>query len=169
MPDRNFIAAACLFVLSASAVAQPAGLTVSFIHPESYTDAAYSRSFPSEKDRAEVMRDIERHLQSLASRTLPPGDALRIEVLDVDLAGHFEPWRAPSAADLRVMRGVTWPRMQLRYTLTQGGQVVASGEERIADQNYLLTVNRYSTSDRLRYEKAMLDDWFDRRIVKRQG
>jgi hypothetical protein len=169
MPGRTFFAAAGLFALSAWATAQTAGLTVSFIHPEKYTDAAYSRSFPSDKDRAEVTRDIERHLQQLASRSLPPDTALSIDVLDVDLAGHFEPWRAASAADLRVMRGVTWPRMHLRFTLTQGGQVVASGDERVLDQNYQLTVNRYSTSDRLRYEKAMLDDWFERRIVRRQG
>ena len=169
MRHRISFAAAWLLALPAFAAAQPAGLTISFIHPENYTDAAYSRSFPSDRDRAEVVRDIERHLRQLAERGLPPGSSLRIEVLDVDLAGHFEPWRSASAADLRVMRGVTWPRMQLRYTLTHGGQVVASGEERISDMHYLLTANRYSSSDRLRYEKAMLDDWFDRRIVRRQS
>ena len=33
--------------------------------------------------------------------------------------------------------------------------------------NYLMSGNRYPSIDRLRYEKAMLDDWFDRRIARR--
>ena len=35
--------------------------------------------------------------------------------------------------------------------------------------NYLASFNRYARSDRLRYEKAMLDAWFDRRIAGRSG
>jgi hypothetical protein len=46
--------------------------------------------------------------------------------------------------------------------------VVASAEELVSDMHYLMTSNRYMTGDRLRYEKAMLDDWFDRRFVRRQ-
>ena len=33
--------------------------------------------------------------------------------------------------------------------------------------NFLLSINRYPGADRLRYEKAMLDDWFEKRIGKR--
>jgi hypothetical protein len=33
--------------------------------------------------------------------------------------------------------------------------------------DFLRASNRYSSSDRLRYEKAMLDDWFERRFGKR--
>ena len=162
------LAGASLIAFAGSARAAPADLNVSFLHPEAYADAAYSRSYAGERERAEVMRDIERHLRGLADRALPPGDALRIEVLDIDLAGGFEPWRGPSASDLRVLRGVTWPRIRLRYTLERGGQVVASAEELVSDMHHLMTSNRYMTGDRLRYEKAMLDDWFDRRFVRRQ-
>jgi len=160
------LAGASLIALAGSVLAAPADLTVTFLHPETYADAAYARVHAGEKERAEVMRDIERHLHALADRGLPPDAALRIEVLDIDLAGGFEPWRGPSAADLRVLRGVAWPRIRLRYTLLRGGQVVESAEEQVSDMNYLLAANRYSSSDRLRYEKAMLDDWFDRRFVR---
>ena len=44
--------------------------------------------------------------------------------------------------------------------------MVAGAEEQIADLNYLVSVNRYPEGDRLRYEKAMLDDWFEKRIAK---
>jgi hypothetical protein len=144
-------------------------LSVEFVAPEKYTDAGYSRSFASEKDRAQVQRDVQAHLQRLAQRHLAEGESLRIEVLDIDLAGHFEPWRSASAGDVRIVRDVTWPRMQLRYALTRGGQVVAQGEERVSDMNFLVGGNRYSDSDRLRYEKAMLDGWFERRFGNGRG
>jgi len=153
--------------------APPAGtLTVSFPHPETYTDAAYRSAYGSDRERAQVMNDIRRHFDELAARYLPQGYALSIEVLDVDLAGHFEPWRV-RAYDVRIVRDVTWPRMTLRYELRgSDGAVLASGEQRISDQNFNMGVNIYSQSDRLRYEKAMMDRWFDetvrRRIAARQ-
>ena len=48
-----------------------------------------------------------------------------------------------------------------------GEQVIAAAEEQLADMNYLVSINRYPDGDRLRYEKAMLDDWFEKRIAKR--
>lgn len=169
------LALSAITVLSAqSALATPpAGtLTLTFVHPETYTDAAYRSDYGSGKDRAQVMNDIRRHFDKLAARYLPPGYALSIEVLDVDLAGHFEPWRS-QAYHVRIVRDVTWPHMTLRYELRgSDGAVIGSGEQRIADQTFNMGVNIYDATDRLRYEKAMMDRWFDeavtRRIVARQ-
>lgn len=166
MPRRLLsLRAALVVAASASAAASAAMLSVVFVDPDKFTDAAYSHPQGTEQQRAEVLRDIERHLRQLAERGLPAGDALRIEVLDIDLAGWFEPFRLRTGTDVRVLRDITWPRIKLRYTLTRGDRVIASAEERVADLNYLMTVNRYGSSDRLRYEKAMLDDWFSRRIA----
>ncbi|MDM0018298.1 DUF3016 domain-containing protein [Variovorax saccharolyticus] len=163
---------ACMLVAAAaaaSAAASAADLTVVFVNPENFTDAAYSHPNGTPEERAVVMRDVERHLAKLAERGLPAGDALRIEVLDIDLAGWFGPFTFRTGIDLRVLRDITWPRIKLRYTLSRGDRVLASGEQHLSDLNYLMTVNRYSGSDRLRYEKAMLDDWFARRIVTAAG
>ncbi len=157
------LALAAALAAGASA-ASAANLTVVFVHPENFRDAAYSRAFPNDRDRAEVMRDVQEHLQRLADRHLGPGDALRIEVLDIDLAGEFNPLRR-SGQDVRVLTDVTWPRMKLRYTLSRDAQVIASGEERISDMEYLVLARRTSSSDRFVYERRMLDDWFARRIV----
>lgn len=136
-------------------------LSVSFVHPENYTDASYSRLYGGERDRQSVQQAIEQHLHQLAERHLPPDRTLRIEVLDIDLAGHFEPWRH-RAADVRILRDITWPSMRLRYTLSENDQVLASTEERLADMHYLGSYNTYASNDRLRYEKAMLDRWFEK-------
>jgi len=95
-PLKSFMGAG-LIALAVPATA--ANVSVAFVHPEKYADAGYSHSFASERDRAEVQRDIEQHLQRLAERGLPASDALKIEVLDIDLAGHFEPFRFRNGPD----------------------------------------------------------------------
>ncbi|MDM0108942.1 DUF3016 domain-containing protein [Variovorax sp. J22R24] len=163
----GLVATAAILAAGACAAARAADLSVVFVHPEDFRDAVFSHPYGDERQREPVLRGIERHLQQLADRGLPPGDSLRIEVLDIDLAGWFEPFRFRTYADnVRILREITWPRIKLRYTLTRGGEVTASAEEHVAALNYLMTVNPYSVSDRLRYEKAMLDDWFDRRFVR---
>ena len=152
-----------LLLLARFAWAAP-NLTVVFVDPENYSDASYSSSFANATDRAEVQREIEQHLQLLAHRSLAPGDSLKIEVLDIDLAGRVEPLRSRIGSDVRVIRDISWRRMTLRYTLTHGNQTTPSREERISDLNYLSSFNRYPSGDRLRYEKAMLDRWFKERF-----
>ena len=41
-------------------------------------------------------------------------------------------------------------------------------EETVADMDYLQRINAYPTSDPRRYEKRMLDEWFERRLVDRE-
>ena len=167
MRKRFSLLGASLLALATPALAATSSLTVSFVHPERFVDAGYSHSFASEKERAQVLRDIEQHLRRLGERSLADGDALEIEVLDIDLAGRFEPFHSRFGSDVRIVRDITWPRIKLRYALTRGDHTVAGAEEWVTDMNYLMSSNRYSSSDRLRYEKAMLDDWFEKRIVKR--
>jgi hypothetical protein len=54
--------------------------------------------------------------------------------------------------------------MDLHYTLEQNGQVIKSGDARMADMNYQQSFNQYFDSDPLRYEKRMIDTWFTKEI-----
>ncbi|AZG15963.1 MULTISPECIES: DUF3016 domain-containing protein [Cupriavidus] len=145
----------------ALAAEPPSALTVTFLHPDTYQDASRHAGYGSD---AQVLQAIRQHLQKLAARGLPPGYALSIEVLDIDLAGYVD-WRYPSG--LRIVRDATWPRMTLRYVLTHGDETLATREERIHNMHFNWGVNLYGPSDPLRYEKAMLDDWFERAIARR--
>jgi hypothetical protein len=158
----RLIIAGLAIALSAPAAA---AVNVSFVEPERYSDAGFRRSHdPAERER--VFGDIRQHLERLGERYLKPSQTLKIEVLDIDLAGRFEPWR-PFAYDVRFKRSITWPRMTLRYALEEGGRVAASAEESIADLDYLAHADLRTSSDPLRYEKAMLDDWFRARFRHR--
>lgn len=159
--------AACLVAAGtaiAPAAAQAGTASVTFTKPEKYTDASYAHPVANESDRAQVLRDVEQHLQRLATRGLAASDTLQVEVLDIDLAGHFPPLGA-GGSEVRVVTDITGPRIKLRYSLVRDGSAtVSGGEEVLSDLNFMVPSNRYSSGDRLRYEKALLDRWFEKRF-----
>jgi hypothetical protein len=145
-----------LFALAAGRAG--AAVTVTYVQPDKFSDLPFVTW-----DREDALKTLTEHFTWLGT-ALPPGQDLRIEVTDVDLAGRAIP-NARAGRDLRVLRGqADWPRIELRYTVEQNGQVLKSGEARITDMNYLNHANRYFDSEPLRYEKAMLDEWFEKTI-----
>lgn len=130
-------------------------VTVTFTQPENYVDMPFA---PWDKER--VMKDLRQHFDKLGAQ-LPQGQDLKVEVLDIDLAGRIEP-QLRFGHDIRVLRGgADWPAMQLRYSVESQGKVLKTGEKRVADMNYLWNhINKYSANEPLRYEKKMLDNWF---------
>ena len=136
-----------------------ATVTVTFAHPETYTDMPFGTY-----DREQVMKDLQRHFNQLGT-TLPAGQDLKVEILDIDLAGRIEP-NARASRDLRILRGsADWPAITLRYSLESQGKVLKSGQERIADMTYMHGYNHYNSGENLRYEKQMLDRWFKKALV----
>jgi hypothetical protein len=159
--NTGFKSLALAGLLALTAGAAPAAVTVAFSHPEHFLDMPFS---PVGRER--VLKDLSEHFTKLGAR-LPPGQDLRVEVLDLDLAGRLHPnFRGQ---ELRILNGgADWPHMQVRYTLAANGRVIASGEDHLSDMMYLNRINRYLDGDTLRYEKRMIDDWFTTRFAPRQ-
>jgi hypothetical protein len=152
-----------LAALLAATSAASAAVEVNFVNPDSYTDAGTSYNGTG-KGRDANLRQIASYLDKLGARYLAPDQVLHIDVLNVDLAGQFEPWRA-LALHVRFVRPTTWPRIEVRYTLSENGQVVKRADETVIDINYQMRAYSALSSDPLRYEKAMLDDWFKERFA----
>ena len=153
---RTALSAACLALAATAAGAGTA--QVSFINVPSFEDAG-STSWEEQAN----LQALATHLESLAQRMLPAGQQLKVEVLDVDLAGTVRP--SVRGSSVRVLRGgADWPRIHLRYTLEADGKAVASGDERIADLNYARGLSGARDSQSLYYEKRMLDAWFKARF-----
>jgi hypothetical protein len=128
---------------------------VSFVKPEAFVDIPLDA-----RDRDDALHTLRAHFATLAKK-LPAGQDLIVEVTDVDLAGRMEPTRLSLAQELRVLRGMAdWPMIAFRYRVEASGKALKSGEARVADMNYLRSFNRYPTSEPLRHEKMMLDNWF---------
>ncbi|GJI91650.1 MULTISPECIES: DUF3016 domain-containing protein [Duganella] len=151
---KSVLAAA---VLLASAAAW-ADVSVTFVKPEEFADVPRNSI-----DRDRTLKDFSDYFATL-NKKLPAGQNLKVEILDIDLAGRL--WPRRTGDDIRVMNGgADWPHIHLRYTLEQNGQVLRSGDEHISNMMYQQRINRYSDGDPLRYEKQMLDEWFDKNIV----
>jgi hypothetical protein len=149
--------------LIASGTAQ-AAVSVTFVAPENFTDASL-RNY-SGASRQTVLRELQEYIVAVGERHVAPNQVLRMEILDVDLAGRFEPWRG-AAYEARYLRDETWPKITVRYVLEDGGRILSSGSETIVDHRYLRRPVPERAGTALRYERAMLDDWFRARFPGR--
>ena len=154
------LAAGGLLALAAGAVS--ADVSVNYIEPERFSDLPFS---PWERES--VLKDLTEHFAKLGAQ-LPPGQNLRIEVKDIDLAGREYPGRG--ARDLRIIKshGADWPRIDLHYTIESNGQVLRSGDAQLRDMAFMDRIGRYNDGDNLRYERRMIDDWFYSTILPRE-
>jgi len=153
----------CLLLsLSACILTLPVGaaVTVSFVKPDSYTDTG---RFGREAGAA--IQEIEAHLKYLGERYLPPGQILKIEVLDIDLAGR-RPFSIRLNPDTRILEGkADWPSIKLHYVLESGRRVLDERQENVADMGYLLHPKGKYATQSFPHEKRMLDEWFRQRFV----
>jgi hypothetical protein len=79
------------------------------------------------------------------------------------MAGAYELWRAPFFTYTRIIRDIYRPRIKMSYVLRNtNGKVLKQADEAVSDLNYLMNLNAasYWENDTLRYEKAMLREWF---------
>lgn len=141
-------------LLSTPLAAQAAGrVQVKWIEPEKFSDAGRGAF-----DRDRTLQSLGEHLQSLGRR-LPDGQTLDVEVTNVELAGELEAF-GRFHDEVRVLRGrADWPRISLRYTLSEGARTLASGQAELSDPNYFHRLPRAGHQGALGHEKRMLDDW----------
>jgi len=135
-----------------------ARVTVTFSEPDKFTDAADSQRGSSTR-REDNLAEIESYIVERASRYLAEGQRLNVTVTDVDLAGEVEPWRTHGAHDLRIVKDIYPPRIDLSYQLLDAnGAVVKEGERKLKDLmfNWKLSIDR---QDPRMHEKALIDDW----------
>lgn len=150
-----------LVVMSATSV--EAAVRVNFVDPGQYHDEDF-RSFKRDGIIAEFQKEFDR----LGSLFIRKGHTLSIEVLDIELAGRYEPWRT-GFNEVRILRDITPPSFRLRYVLRQGKTILMRGEDTITDMNYLLNPAARNSSERFPYERSLLRDWFRRRFQEREA
>lgn len=153
---KNLVAA---LLVCAAGAASAGTVDVQLINPARYSDAGNAAW--EEQDNAQA---LARHLQALGQKWLPAGQQLKVELLDIDLAGTV---RYGGREPVRVARGgADFPRMHLRYTLQAPGRAAVSGEEHLADLDYTRRIGQHRAArEDLFYEKRMLEDWFRQRFA----
>ncbi len=154
---QQLVRTALAMGLLAACAGASAVATVTYASPDKMTDVP---RYSAERESMEML--LNEHFDELSKR-LPAGQELKVDVLDIDLAGEVFPRVA--IQNVRVMKGrADWPHIHLRYSIEQDGKVLRSGERKLSDAGYLMRSNRYG-SDIFAHEKQLLDDWFRKEIV----
>lgn len=134
-------------------------VTVSFHEPKKFTDVR--SHFGGDTDQY-YLDTLATHLKRTVSKRLAPGMKLEVTFTDIDLAGDFVPGDVRSQ-DIRVIKEIYIPRQKLVFKLIDAdGQVVAEGERRLSDLNFMNNASIIGRNEPLFHDKALLSDWISR-------
>ena len=174
----HLLAATAAMLLAACATTAPVSSGPGQLDAEgpvqvSWTDPASFSEITRGRDRMETLRgtwvrELALYLRGAAADKLQPGETLEVELLDVDRAGDYEPWHGPDADDIRITRHIYPPSVVLRFRHQDAsGRVLAEGERRLRDSGFMSRALTHRSTDPLRYEKQLLDDWLARELGRR--
>jgi len=149
-------------VLCLCASASWAKTEVQFIKSDDFADIGNRISV---RDGENTLERVAAALTERADAVLAPGQNMKIEVKDIDLAG--DPLPLGRGMDMiRVIKPLYRPAMKFSYTITQDGKTVREGVADLQDMGFMDHFNRYFRDDPLYYEKPMLDKWFEEEFGK---
>lgn len=154
--------------LAADAGDDNARVNVTWTDPGQFTEVRYSHGFNHPKPET-WLKELRKTVVRRADSLLQPGQRLEVTITDVKLAGQYEPWHGPRFNDVRIVKSLYPPSIDLRFSLTDaGGTVIDSGERKLRDPAFL---NRGSTnsSESYRFEKRLLKDWLVREFEKKDA
>ena len=162
-----FVLLAALFAVPAlagtpatAAATAPTNVTVTYDHPEQFTETRKVRSLAPQLADNDYLKVLKAYMENRAGKMLPPGDHLDIVVTDIDRAGNFEPWRRGTLREVRIIKDIYPPRIDLHFRLLDaGGKTIREGTRKLRDPGFMADSSNTSGSDNLRYEKALIDRW----------
>jgi hypothetical protein len=157
-----FMAAVCAPVFPAEAAASEKSnvrVEVVYVSPEKFTDLKDS-DMNADHGRDSYLALIREFLVERGEKYVPEGQKLVVTISDIDMAGDFEPWRGPRASDVRVVKDIYPPRVNLSFKLIDAADaVIKEGEKQLRDLSFQMSAMPSFSHDSLRYEKALLENW----------
>lgn len=153
--------------LAADPSSSSTAVEVNFIEPQKFTDVKDRYSTQDEVSE-HYLKTLKEHLERTAARRLAPGQRLVVSFTNIDMAGDFEPWRSPQMQDVRIVKDIYPPRIDLNFQVfNEQGDVIAEGQRELRDLAFNMRAPTLPTNDPLRHEKALLDDWLRREFRKK--
>lgn len=140
---------------------------VAFESPEKFTDVK-TGALTTDAARDATLAALRDYVERAAAPRLPADTTLRVTFTDIDRAGDYEPWRGAALADVRIIKPIYPPRIDLEFKLVDStGAVLREGRRQLTDLTFQSRIGENRLDD-LRYEKDLLGDWLRREFpVKR--
>jgi len=124
--------------------------------------------FNDDASRRSAETALRKHLIERAGKVLRDGQVLDVTFLRIERAGSFEPWLGAGAQDVRIVRDIYPPRIDLTFQLSNAeGATLKAGNSQLRDPAFMMHTNMYP-NDSLRFEKTLLDDWVRRDLSERK-
>ena len=159
---RFCLVPALLLLLVASAMAQAADTSrvqVNWAPNDQLSEVKQNSSHRGYMEPAQWQKALGDYLRRRAERLLPPGQRLVVTIDDIKLAGDYEPWRGVDMQDVRILKDLYPPRMDLHFRLTDAsGKTLREGSAKLRDLAYLQR-GLPNDNDPLRYDKRMIGNW----------
>lgn len=154
-------AALALACALAAAHAEAPRVQVDWTNPATFSDARQSMCRTPSKPE-EWLTTLGNYVQRRAGNVIGAGQHLHVTFTDVMRAGVCEPWRGPRWDDVRIVKDIYPPSIDLRFVLTDAdGNTARKGEAKLRDLGFL-SRDTPNSNEPLRYEKRMLDRWLHR-------
>ena len=138
-------------------------VSVQYVDPEEFSEVKqYGQQ--DRFNRTQYLEPLKAHLIKRATKMLPSGQRLQVDITDIKLAGGYEPWHGPELMHVRIMKDIYPPRIELNFKLVDSqGEVLREGSRKLSNLGYLESgATGIANSDPLRYDKAMIDSWLRR-------
>lgn len=172
---RSLLVASAIAITNVASAAGPQSgadsrVQIDWTKPDTFSESkTYAGTGLGRQDPDEWLGDLADHLRYRAERILPQHEHLVVTFTNVQLAGTYEPWRGPRWDDVRVIKNIYPPRIDLKFTLTgANGAVVKEGERKLRDPAFMQR-GILNETDPLRFEKRMLDDWLRKEFADARG
>jgi hypothetical protein len=136
-------------------------LKIEWEDPNSFRDADYYYN-GGDRSKQIVFDSLERFFSKQAERLLPEGSVLEMNVVELDLAGDFEPWNMPHNHDVRIIKRLYPAQIEFEYKyMDADGTIVAEGQEKLRDRNVPsnLRARSISQTENYPYIKVLVRDW----------
>ena len=160
---RLVLAFAAALASAPAAAAEPQ-VQVTFTDLSKFTDLRVSYA-STDSDRAGLADELKRHIEHSAPPRLPQGTRLAVTITDVDMAGEYPPIAGGFSRDIRVIKDVYPPRIDLDFRLLRAdGNVEREGHRELRDAGFMWSTSPL-TRDRLGFEKSLLDAWLQREFA----
>lgn len=129
-----------------------------FHEPENFTDFRLSR-LGGTAERQHLEAELVRTIEQRAKRYLPPQYQLTLRINDIDMAGDFEEDLPVQYQDVRIVRGVYSPKVNVEYAVTnEAGEIVRSGSRLLTNLAFDSTL-RTRFNDDIFHESNLLGDF----------
>jgi len=154
------VSCSALLFVAASAVADASRVTVTWAPFDTLSEVKQNQMNRGWLRPDDWTKQLGRYLSERANALLPPGQQLDVTIDDIKLAGDYEPWRGPQAQDIRIMKDIYPPRIDLHYRLIGAdGKTLRENRSKLRDLSYLQDTVVPTDNDPLRYDKHLIDTW----------